>query len=218
MVPDDFLGKKLVEGGIPQKKIFKNVNPFFVDRYITNGSHKGYILYVGRLTRQKGVITLINAMSQVQSDIRLYIVGSGELDVEARAIVNDNKLSNRVLFLGAKWEDEVITLINEAIAIIIPSEWYDNLPLILCQANAAGKPVIASRINGIPEYVEDMENGFLFQPGNKEELAKNIDNVTMMSDEEYRRLSFRSRRTAERIFDYPSHYKILLNVIESLTS
>jgi glycosyltransferase involved in cell wall biosynthesis len=107
-------------------------------------------------------------------------------------------------------------LVEDSAAVVVPSEWYDNLPLILCQANAAGKPVIASRIDGIPEYVREGENGFLFEPGNPLQLAELIDRVLLMPASDYTRVSKSARAFAEVVLDYPNHYRKLMSMIEEV--
>src|SRR5690349_8796925 len=189
MVPDDFLGGKLIAGGIPAEKIWRNPNPFFVKEYQAHPRHQGYVLFVGRLVRQKGVLTWLDAMKKCGPNSRLVIVGRGELADSVQESLQSWGLSDRIDFAGPRWGDEVSRLIENCAAVVIPSEWYDNLPMILCRANAMGKPVIASRINGIPEYVHEGVNGYLFEPGNAVELADRIDRVLGLSDSEYAGLS-----------------------------
>lgn len=214
MVPDHFLGQKLTEGGIPGHKIRVNVNPFFVDQYTPSYTRQPYFLYVGRLVKQKGIVTLTNAMAFVRSSARLLIVGQGEAEPQIRAIISQNHLDERVSILGPRWKEDVKPLIANATAVVVPSEWYDDLPMIICQANAMGKPVIASRIDGIPEYVRAGENGFLFEAGNIAELAAVIDQVAAMPEKEFEQISRRSRLTAERAFDYSGHYQTLMRLAQ----
>jgi glycosyltransferase involved in cell wall biosynthesis len=88
--------------------------------------------------------------------------------------------------------------LGKAAFVVVPSEWYDNLPMIVCQAFAAGKPVVASRINGIPEFVSHEENGLLFLPGNPSELASSMHRI--FSDEVLQdKLGRGARRTAETV-------------------
>lgn len=216
MVPDAFLGNKLAEGGIPSEKIWRNPNPFFVQDYEPRSSHNGYVLFVGRLVRQKGILTLLNAMLESRSTSRLIIVGQGELADTVKARISDSSLAGRVDWLGPRWGDEITRLIRDCAAVVIPSEWYDNLPMILCRANAMGKPVIASRINGIPEYIREGENGYLFEPGDAATLSRLIDRILQLSPEEYSNLSSRARLFAEQVLDYPIHYANLMTQIRSL--
>jgi glycosyltransferase involved in cell wall biosynthesis len=216
MVPDHFLAQKLVEGGLPAAKMHRNANPIFLPDRPGPASHAGYVLYVGRLVRPKGVLTAIAAMKHVRSDTRLVLVGGGELEAEVRERIEAPELNARISFLGRKWGDELRGLMAGALAVLIPSEWYDNLPQVLCQANAAGKPVIASRINGIPEYVVPGLSGFLFTPGHARELASAIDRAAVLSADEYATLCRTSREHAEATFDYEVHHERLMGLIESL--
>ena len=211
MVPDHFMAQKLVEGGFPAHKMWRNANPFVMRDHSPSGRHDGYVLYVGRLVRPKGILTAIEAMSLVGGPTRLVIVGRGELEDEVRARVTD-----RISFVGVKWGSELEALMDGALAIVIPSEWYDNLPQVLCQANAMGKPVIASRINGIPEYVVEGTSGTLFEPGDRAALARAIDRLAGLTDGQYAALSQTSRQHAEQFFDYEVHYARLMALIGML--
>ncbi len=216
MVPDNFLGKKLAEGGIPLSKIWRNPNPLFLKDYQPEPTHLGFVLFAGRLVSQKGILTLLKAMEYTNSSSKLVIVGLGELAEEIQSRISHLGMSERVTLLGPVWGADLERLIRQSAAVVIPSEWYDNLPMILCKANALGKPVIASQIDGIPEYVTHGETGYLFEPGNALELAGFIDGVLSLSASEYRQLSDKARAFAEDVLDYPNHYRNLMNEIQSL--
>lgn len=216
LVPDQFLGDKLTAGGFPADRIRTAPNPFFVDDYDPATGSADYLLYVGRLVPQKGIMTLIDAVSMAETQPKLVIVGSGELSSAIEQKISDDGLSGTVSLYGQAWGDTLQDIMAKARAVMVPSEWYDNLPFIVCQANACGKPVIASRINGIPEYVRDGVNGFLFSPGNVHELASVIDRVVRLPDEEMKALFQSSRSAAEREFDYDRHYEMLSVIFDEL--
>ena len=213
MVPDLFLGSRLAAGGIPQAKMFVNPNPFHLEDAAPATDHRGYLLYVGRLARHKGVRTLLQAVALARASLRLVVVGAGELAGEVEAAAASDP---RIDFLGARWGDEVTALMRGAAAVVIPSEWYDNLPLVLCQANGAGTPVVASRIDGLPEYVIPGRNGLLFEPGDARDLARAMDEVLGLDAEAYRTLSAATRRHAEERLAYPVHYRKLEAVFAEL--
>jgi len=215
MIPDEFFGERLIEGGIPRGKIRKNVNPFFVADYDAHYHSGNYILYAGRIVKQKGILTLVRSMALVRSDVQLLVVGDGEFRSEVERFVQRQGLKRRVEFLGTQWGEDFRNLVAEALCVVIPSEWYDNLPLILCQAYAMGKPVIASAINGIPEYVADGVDGLLFSPGDAEDLAEKIDYLTQQG-ELRQRMSRHARRKAETEFDYTRHYEVLLEIFDEV--
>jgi glycosyltransferase involved in cell wall biosynthesis len=216
MIPDHFLGTRLIQGGIPAHKIRKNVNPFFVEDYQPCYQPGEYMLYVGRLVRQKGILTLVAAMAKASpKSPPLYIVGDGEARQEVERLINQLGLEHRVKLLGVRWGAEVGQLIGESRFVVVPSEWYDNLPLIVCQAYAMAKPVVASAINGIPEYVEHAVDGLLFQPGNAEDLAQCIDQIN--ADPQLQaRLAVNARCKAERMLDYQGYWTTLDSIIREL--
>jgi glycosyltransferase involved in cell wall biosynthesis len=218
IIPDHFLGTKLMRGGIPGLKIKKNVNPFFVDDYQPSFEPGEFILYVGRLVRQKGVFTLVHAMSCVSPESPpLYIVGDGASHRELETLISDLNLQNHVKLLGPRWGSEVESLIRNSRFVVVPSEWYDNLPLILCQAYAMAKPVIASAINGIPEYVENGVDGLLFEAGNAVALAQCIDRLSADTSL-LCTMARNARRKAEAVFDHQAYWRTLSPLLDELVS
>ena len=215
MVPDRFAVSKLSGGGISPEKIRVNVNPFFVKDYSPSTTVGDYALYVGRLNEQKGVRTLVRAVSRAGGKSALVIAGDGPLrdDVEKAAEASGGKIR----FVGPAWGDDLVRLMAAARAVVVPSEWYDNLPLIICQANAMAKPVIASRINGIPEYVAAGVNGWLFETGDEVALGAAIDSLFAMEDRELTRVGGSAREYAESVFDYANHYDRLSSMFDELT-
>jgi glycosyltransferase involved in cell wall biosynthesis len=214
-VPDTFMADKLAEGGLPRSKMVRNVNPFFVRDHAATTRHDGYVAFVGRLVRQKGVLTLLEAVRSSGS-LRAVVVGEGLLEAELQEWVRNHGLTDRVRLTGPLWADDLHRVLSGACAVAVPSEWYDNLPLALCQANALGKPVLASRINGIPEYVQEGVNGFLFTAGNATELASIAERVLSLAPDEYAALSMRTRRFAEEHLDFQEHYRVLSGVFDAL--
>ncbi len=196
VVPDAFLGRKLVQGGLPADRIRTVPNPFQVDDYQPRYERGDYALYVGRLIRAKGVFTLLDAAMRSAAP-RVIIVGDGE---EADAVRRHPAVAGgRVEFVGPAYGDRFRDLLGNCGCLVVPSEWYDNLPMILCQAFATGKPVVASRINGIPEYLEDGKNGLLFTPGDAGALAACIGRL-FSDDALHASLARAARRTAEERF------------------
>jgi len=217
MIPDRFMKGRLVAGGIPADKIRINVNPFFVEDYQPSRESGDFILYVGRLVRQKGVFTLVRAMSQLPFGPPLYIVGDGESRNQLEALISDLNLTDRVTLLGPRWGRELELLIQKSRFLIVPSEWYDNLPLIICQAYALAKPVIASAINGIPEYVQNGVDGLLFEAGNPAALAQCID-VLNKNSALICEMGRNARRKAERVLDFRTYWQTLDGVIRELVN
>lgn len=135
-----------------------------------------YLLYFGRLSREKGIQTLLSAMSRLP-DIKLKVVGTGDF------LLND--IPSNVELLGFKRKEELETIIRNALYTIVPSEWYETFGLSCTESLSQGTPVIASNIGAIPEVVEHLKNGFLFESGNADSLVKTISEAVLLSDEEY---------------------------------
>ncbi len=210
VTPDLFLQTKLEEGGYPIKKMFSIMNPFDVDKYAPCYSHKNYFVYFGRIVREKGIFTLINAMKRLPNN-KLVIVGGGESAEEAQALAAREGLSN-IQFIGPTYGDKLVSILNGALAVVVPTLWYDNSPLVVHQSFALGKPVIASNINGIPEIVRHNENGLLCEPGNDRELAEKM--MLLACDEQFRRkLGHEARRMAEELFTTQRRFEELIKVI-----
>ncbi len=181
--PSRFLAAKFREHGFRQKISFlpQPLLPF-PEEPLSEGRGE-YILFFGRLSPEKSVETLLRAISFLGATEKLVIVGDGpdrnRLENLAREILHPESFS----FLGAKYGAELEEIRRKAKAIVIPSEWYENMPYVLLESLASGVPVIAARIGGMTERIEDGKNGFLYEPGNARELAEKIRAVASVDRE-----------------------------------
>lgn len=170
-------------------------------------SNKGdYFLYFGRLSKEKGVTTLLSAIEN--TNLKLKIAGTGPLELSLK---NDFE-SDSVEFLGHKSSNELKNIISNASYIIVPSEWYENNPMTIIESYSHGKPVIGARIGGIPEIIIDNETGFLFESRNSIELKNVLIKANALSNQEYDELSINARDFAENNFSAEANYKHLEEV------
>jgi glycosyltransferase involved in cell wall biosynthesis len=168
----EFARQKFIWGGFPPKKIF--VKPNFVAPDPNVGTRKGgFVLFVGRLSAEKGVHTLLRAWTRFKETIPLRIVGDGPLRTELENYAACNSLSP-VCFLGRLDHAETQEAIREALSLILPSECYENFPMTTVEAFASGTPVICSRLGGMQEIVKDHQTGLHFEPGNYDDLADKV--------------------------------------------
>jgi glycosyltransferase involved in cell wall biosynthesis len=107
-------------------------------------------------------------------------------------------------------------LIDGAFFILVPSEWYENNPMTVLEAYASGKPVIGSKIGGIPEIIMHNETGFLFEPGNQEELSRLLVQAMEMDEDSYARMANQARKFAERQFSPAQHYEQLIEIYQKV--
>jgi len=158
-----FSAAKLVQGGIPKEHI--HVKPGFAHPPPVESIRASdlYALYVGKLTKERGLLTLLKAWEGVETP--LWIVGDGPLRAELEA-----RKSTTIKVLGEMPPQSISRVMGKAEFLVVPSESYDSFPLPIADAFAFGLPVVASRIGMLAETIRHEKNGLLFEPGNVENL------------------------------------------------
>jgi glycosyltransferase involved in cell wall biosynthesis len=167
VTPSRFYRDKLVEWGWDAKRIAYIPNFIDAGDFLPCTDASNYFVYAGRLAPEKGLATLVRATALSQQ--RLVIAGTGPEEAALRQLATE--VGADVSFAGYLKKPELQRLIGEARALVLPSEWYENAPVSVLEAYALGRPVIGTRIGGIPELILDDETGILVEPGNAEELA-----------------------------------------------
>lgn len=203
--PSRFLLNKLVENGIPQEKLYCIPNGVEPSRFTPVYDDNGYFLYLGRLSSEKGIKTLIET-TQADVGMKLKVIGEGPDKKSLQELAGDS-----VSFEGYKSGKELELLVQGAAFIVVPSEWYENASMVVLEAMAYGKPVIGSRMGGIPEQVVDGETGILFEAANQMQLRNAIQ--TLVSDKAKRQEMGRAARARlEDHFSLNRHCEQLLNL------
>jgi len=183
---------------IPNEKLIV-LNNFARDCYFEkepNFSNNGYLFYVGRLEKIKGVHFLLQAMCKLPQ-AKLHIAGTGKEEQELKDLAT----------AGEELEKEF----KNCLAVMLPTNWFENFPISLIEACVYGKPIIGSNIGGVPELTEHNKNGFLFEPGNVEELTNAIK--TLYDDPEMVcEFGKYSREKAEREYTPKVHYDKLMGI------
>lgn len=197
----DFVRRKLIAGGIAPARIVVKPNFLRADPGAGDAGHDSYALFVGRLSPEKGVTTLIEAWARVPGALRLKIAGDGPLAAEVAARTASD---SRIELLGRRSAPEVLQLMRGAAVVVVPSECYETFGLVVIEAFAAGTPVLAARIGALAELVDDGRTGRLFAPGDPDDLATRL--VTMLRDE----LAYRRMRAAARD-EFLTHYTAAAN-------
>lgn len=170
--PSRFMEEKMSQGKFDKKKLLTLCNFIDVDKCKKDEHGKeNYYCYVGRLSHEKGVNTLLEAAKQLP--YKLMVIGGGPLSDELKAKANDSKGS--IEFVGYKQWDEIKTLVGKARFTVIPSEWYENNPLSVIEAQCLGTPVLGANIGGIPELIDNEVTGMTFKSCNVDDLTKKIE-------------------------------------------
>ncbi len=204
----EFARRKFIEGGLPAEKIV--VKPNFVAPDPGDGGHEGgYALFVGRLSPEKGVMTMLRAWKRLKG-FPLKIAGDGPLMEEAQDFVKREGLMD-VEVLGRKPREEVLRLMQAARLLVFPSEWYEGFPMTIAESFACGLPVIASRLGAMAETVEDGRTGFHFEPGNAEALAARVA-WAWSHPREMAEMGHEARREYEARYTAERNYEMLMAI------
>ena len=210
--PSNFLKNKLEGMGFKGKI---TVLPNFTDLtgIKPQFSHtENSIVYFGRLAEEKGILTLLAAM-KVFPRITLKIIGEGPARKRLEESASQLQLRN-VRFLGFRKKEDLNNEIAKSLFAVAPSEWYENNPLSVIEAFSLGKPVIASRIGGLPELVIEEKTGFTFKPGDTEDLKEKIF-CLLKSSRKIEQFGRAARSMIESNFTPQAHYRGLMEIYAS---
>lgn len=175
ITPSAFYKKKLEQADITRAKIIHMRNFLPPDTcYQAEPERGSYFLYFGRLSKEKGVLTLLEAYKLADTKTPLYIVGTGPVEQEVKEKIQQLQLTDRVQMLGYKQGDELKEIVKKSLCVVLPSEWYENGPYSIMEAQAAGIPIIVSSNGGLPELIEDGVLGYTVQPKQPADLAEKL--------------------------------------------
>jgi glycosyltransferase involved in cell wall biosynthesis len=214
IAPSQFMADMAERSGVPKDKIkvlynFTNIN----DNFSQNNPGE-YLLYFGRLSSEKGVEILIEAMSFVDS--KLKIAGDGPDLEKLKNLVKIKNLENKVELVGQRNSQEIAGLVSNAKAVVIPSVWTENMPLSMLEAMAGGKVVLASDSGGMKEIINDGVNGYLFDSGNINDLALKINKV--ISNNGLKFIEDNAKKTIQEKCDPSRYLEKITNIYQSLTN
>jgi glycosyltransferase involved in cell wall biosynthesis len=209
----EFARSRFLAGGLPADRL--HIKPNFVEPDPGNGAHRGgYLLYVGRLSPEKGIETLLEAW-------RLLSTPSADRAERELVLVGDGPLGDAVQAAGAalpglRWEGRqpkarVLELMRDARALILPSLCYENFPSVLAEAFACGLPVLGSRLGSIAELIRDGETGRLFDAGDVQSLA-DVMRWASAAATDLSRLSRAARREFESRYTAEINLRRLLDI------
>lgn len=212
IAPSYFYKNKLIEFRFSSDKVIHLPNFVDLDNIRPTFEYQKYFVYYGRLSKEKGLLTLIKAMQKI-NNLQLVIVGNGPMNKILVKQVEDLGLQN-VKFAGFQSGSNLYRLIGDSMFSVLPSEWYENGPMSLLESFAHGKPVVGADIGGIPEYINDNEDGIIFKPGNADDLSEKINR---MIDNPIKTIKMgkNARCKAEQIYSKEQHVQKILEIYEN---
>jgi glycosyltransferase involved in cell wall biosynthesis len=205
----EFARQRFIEGGLPAEKIV--VKPNFVYPDPGEGTGRGeYAIFVGRLSPQKGVRTILAAWERLPTPAPLVVIGDGPL---LHLLKAPQLRSYSVEYRGRLPREQTLAALKGARFLVFPSEWYEGFPLTIAEAFACGIPVICSRLGAMREIVEDGRTGLHFNPGDADDLAAKVEWAWTHPDEtramgQEARLEFETKYTGER------NYEMLMEIYQ----
>ena len=208
IAPSRFLQALFIEYGIDAKKIVHI--PHFIDASLYTPCEEGsYMLFVGRLSEEKGVRILIEAAAKIKN-VPVHIVGTGPEEKSLKNLAEKLGATN-IVFRGFVSGDELRTVYSEARSVVIPSLSYEVFGLTALAAYASGKPVIASQIGGLSEIVREKETGFLTSAGDANGLAERMS-ILWNDPVKCAQMGKVARAWVEQEFNPEMHYERITEV------
>lgn len=204
----NFAKNKIIEAGIDRDRIV--IKPNFMEKTYLNDSEKeDYIVFVGRLSKEKGVHLLLEGWKNIepQFDSKLLIIGDGP---DNNMLRNKYKNLKNVSFMGRLEKDQILKIVSKAKYLVVPSVWYEGFPMTIVEAYSVNTPVISSDIGSLKEIVVDGITGFNFKNNNINDLEQVLKKALTYT--EYRKLENNVMQKFEENYSSDINYKILINI------
>jgi glycosyltransferase involved in cell wall biosynthesis len=205
----EFARRKFIEGGLPGDRVV--VKPNFVASDLTPRTQPGgYVLFVGRLSEEKGPQLLLSAWHGMHTIIPLRIAGDGPLFEKLSREIGASSLAH-IELVGQRTSDEVRALMRGARFLVFPSMWYEGFPMTIAEAFASGLPVVVSRLGSMAEIVQHGVTGLHFEPGAATDLAAKVE-WAWNRPEELARMGRDARAEYEAKYQPSTNYELLMDI------
>ncbi|PLT35759.1 glycosyltransferase [Bacillus sp. V5-8f] len=179
----DFVRRKFIQEGVNENKIITNhignitaEKNFWPKEYKKEKKNKGnlQIGFIGNFIKAKGSDVIINGLSKVEGNFKLKVYGRMD---ENKKMVAEKILGEKLVMGGSYTQNDLPEIFEDLDILLVPPVWYDNAPQVVFEGLNGGLPVIGANIGGIPDFIQNGVNGYLFEPGNSDELANIINNL-----------------------------------------
>ncbi|QPC83988.1 glycosyltransferase family 4 protein [Phototrophicus methaneseepsis] len=210
IVLTEYARRKFSEGGIDPSRI--SIKPNFLDEDPGIGQDGGdYMLYVGRLVEEKGVLTMLEAWRQLP-DIPLMVLGDGPLMQEMQDYIAEHNMTH-VMMMGQRRRNETLTMMKQSLGLVFPSQWNEPFGLSIVEAYACGKPVIASELGAPTSLVIKGETGEYFKPGDADDLATQARSM-WESKQSTIAMGHNARQKFTELYTADRNYKTLIEIYQ----
>ena len=222
VTPSKFCKMQFIKDGYDEKKVIAIHNFINVDEYNFGTKDENYALYCGRLSKEKGIINLVEAFKKLLEDkeiknidsIKLYIAGDGPCKEEIEKYINDNNLKEKIILLGYLKQDDLKEYTRKASFIVVPSICYENCPYSVLETQAIGKAIIGANIGGIPELVQNEKNGFIYKYDDVNELKEKMKKL--FNDKELANVfGTNAKKFVRGEYDKNKYYEKIINIYKN---
>jgi glycosyltransferase involved in cell wall biosynthesis len=205
--PSRFLLEKMRAGKVYPTRLRHLPNFVDVDAVEPKGAPGGGIVYAGRLSDEKGVDTLIDAVGR-DPGLALDVAGDGPARDALERLAAEGDAAGRVRFHGRLATPELQTLLRASSVAVVPSRWYENMPLAVLEAFGAGLPVVATGLGGLPELIEPGVDGTIVPPNDADALAAALRSYVDDPDRAFE-MGRAARRKAAETYNAAGHLERL---------
>lgn len=217
ITPSEFYRNKFIKDGISEDRIQVIRNFIDTKKYDLKIEDQDYVFYSGRLSKEKGILNLIEAFSKLikeneeLKDKKLLVAGDGPERENIEEIIKVNKLEKNIILLGYLKQDILKDYIRKCKFAIVPSICYENCPYSVIELQLIGKAIIGADIGGIPEMIKNDENGLTYKHDNMDELMRKMK--LLFNDENLaRKLGIKAKEFAKKEYDKKEYYDKLIDI------
>jgi len=212
ILPSHFHTNKLIDWGLPKEKTRYLPNAVDVTEMVPDFTAGERFVFVGRVSEEKGLITFVNAVAK--AGVAATIVGTGPQEDELKALVE--RTGANVEFAGYQTGDALFDIIRSAKVLVLPSECYENAPVVILEAYGLGTPVLGSELGGIPELIVPGETGLVAEAGNADSFADQLTAMQDMNAAELEAMGRAGRAFVESRFTREQYLEGLLDIYREL--
>lgn len=212
-----FVKKRHAELGIDDSKMHVMYNYIEGARLVeTDGEVYSSYLYFGRISREKGIFTVVKAF-EIMPERELIVMGSGELEEELKEYIESKKLNN-VHYIGARKGVELVREIFNAKCVIVSSEWDEPLPRTILESYLQGTPVLGTNRGGIPEMIKAGKTGFVYESGDIEALVRAVKQFEALTADEYVNMRENCLKELNELYTKEKYYERFMNCVKGVLS
>jgi glycosyltransferase involved in cell wall biosynthesis len=215
VVPSSFTISKFKEYGVPENKLHHIPTFFNIKEADPQVEYQPYVLFVGRIEKQKGLMTLVKAFAGTEYQLKIIGFSNDGYENELKAYLEGKQ--HHIEFLGRKSFEEIVPYLKSCLCTVVPSEWYDNFPNVILESFAYKKAVIATDFGSLPELVRDGETGLTFRYASSDDLINKVEYM-LGNVQCAQRMGENGYKAIEQLYSPEVHYEKLIKLMNTLVT